>query len=444
MGTVHEKAVDEICRLVDEYQPEAQKVLEALVETESVNPKMPGVDFEEHFGGEERANLLFAGFLRDAGLSVEAVEVEKGRPNICATLRGDGGGRSLALAGHIDTVAAASKKSLTPEIKHGRMSGTGTTDMKGGLAAAWLAVKALKESSVKLSGDLFVHSVVGEETMDHRAGTTGLLSSVALPDGVIVAEPTSRADLPLGLHNTAAGNYLFSVTVSGRSTHWASRNLAIRPGGSGDIIGVNAIDKGFYIYQALRHLEDQWGLTKSHPQFAPGAFIIHPGVLRASAHTASPAYFPDKARFDYLLSFPPGHTSEEIKTEIESHVRAAESMDPWLREHPAEFEWIDTWPPAYTPPDSEFVSMALAARNQVANELGSAPMAAPIPAGAQSDASFYEELGVPAVVCGPGDLLLAHAEDESVDLALVTATAKMMVRTALEWCGVTESERTSA
>lgn len=434
-----DRATEQVFGLIDQYRDQATEVLADLVRVASVNPKMPGVEFDEHFGGEQSANAVFKQALEQAGLETRTVEAEPGRPNIYATLpaaRDAGPGRSLALAGHIDTVASTVEGQTDPLIKDGRMWGTGTTDMKGGLAAAWLAAKALRDSGVQLRGDLYVHSVVGEETMDHNAGTTALLAGAPRPDAVIVAEPTSSSGRPLGLHNTAAGNYLFSMTVEGKSTHWASRNLAIRPGGMGDQIGVNAIDKGFYLYQALRQLEEQWGLNKSHPQFPAGAFIIHPGVLQASAEVASPAYFPDRARFDYLLSFPPGFTSDQIREEIITHIRAAESMDPWLRDHPAQFEWIDTWPPAYTEPGSEFVQTALAARNRVVSELGEAAMGAAVPAGAQSDASFYEAQGIPAVVCGPGDLLLAHSKDESIELDLIAAAAKMMARTAIEWCGV--------
>lgn len=184
----------------------------------------------------------------------------------------------------------------------------------------------------------------------------------------------------------------------------------------------------------MRQLEEQWAFTKEHPQFPAGAFIIHPGVLHADIGFAAAPYFPDRARFDYLLSFPPGETSEQIREEIEAHINAAAALDPWLAAHPVEFEWIDTWPPAYTDPSSDFARIALDARNTVATALGAPSLEAPQTNGAQSDASFYEARGIPALVCGPGNLLVAHSADEFVDVNLIPAAASMIVRTALGWC----------
>lgn len=430
--------IDAVDAAIASHLVDAERLLIDLVAVPSVNPMQPGVSPETYAGGESRANELLGEWLRGAGMETHTVEAEPGRANLVGILRGSGGGRSLAVNAHIDTVAPQDGRFADPwkaERVGNLLYGLGVTDMKAAHAAAWLAVKALGDAGVTLAGDLHIHSVVGEETMSHGIGTTAVLDSGFAVDAVLIPEPTSSGDEVFRLANTAAGNYLFSLTVRGKSTHWASRNLAIRAGGGGDAVGVNAIDKGFYIYSAMRQLEEQWAFTKRHPQFPPGAFIIHPGVLHADIGVAAAPYFPDRARFDYLLSFPPGETSEEIRREIETHIHAAAAMDPWLAAHPVEFEWIDTWPPAYTDPTSEFARIALEARNEVATDLGAPALSAPQPNGAQSDASFYEARGIPALVCGPGNLLVAHAADEYVDLDLLPAAARLIARTALGWSG---------
>lgn len=351
-------------------------------------------------------------------------------------LTGSGGGRSLALNGHIDTVGPQSGNVRDPWQPHREgtlLYGLGATDMKAGHAAMWLAVRALTSAGVSLRGDVHIHSVVGEETMDHELGSTAVLEAGFRTDAAVVPEPTSTADGLLQLSNTAPGNALFAVSVDGKSTHWASRNLAIRPGGGGERVGVNAIDKIFRVYRALIELEEEWGLTKSHPQYTPGAFIIHPGVLRADVGFPAAPYFPDRGRLDYLLSFPPGVTFDEVRAEIEAHVAHACALDPWLRHHPAVIEWTATWPPAYTDPQSEFARAAAQAR---AATLSLTPEADPgyVPAGAQSDASFYEAQGIPAIVGGPGNLLHAHAPNEAVDLTMIPIAAKLYARLILDWC----------
>ena len=89
--------------------------------------------------------------------------------------RGTGGGRSLALNGHVDTVAPVEPdrwlcgSPFAAEVRDGRLYGLGSTDMKGSAAAMWLAAKALADERVSLRGDLHLHSVVGEEMMEHGA-----------------------------------------------------------------------------------------------------------------------------------------------------------------------------------------------------------------------------------------------------------------------------------
>lgn len=430
-----EERLDEAIR---EHADEAVDLLTGLIARQSVNPWQPGVDSDQWIGGETRANVYLGDRLAEVGMEIELVERVDGRANMVAVRRGAGGGRSLALSGHIDTVAPQGEDLGDPWAARrvgDRLHGLGASDMKAGLASMWLAAKALDSVGLSTLGDLHVHSAVGEETMSHEIGTTAILEAGHLVDGVLVAEPTSSPGRPFVLSNTAPGNYLFALTVRGKSTHWASRNLALHPGGGGDEVGVNAIDRIVYVYSAMRQLEQQWAHSKRHPQFPPGAFIIHPGVLRADVGVPSPAYFPDRARLDYLLSFPPGYTADQIREEVEAHISAAAALDPWLREHPVEFEWIDTWPPAYTDPASDFARTVLDVRNAVAQREGFGVMAEPVPAGAQSDASFYEQQGIPAMVCGPGDLLQAHSADESVDLTAVPLAAGMMARLALRWCG---------
>ena len=92
----------------------------------------------------------------------------KDRPDLIARIKGTGGGKSLILNGHIDTVPVGdlSKWKHDPfgaEIENGRMYGRGTTDMKGGIATMIFAVEALQKLGIKLAGDLMLQTVVNEE-----------------------------------------------------------------------------------------------------------------------------------------------------------------------------------------------------------------------------------------------------------------------------------------
>ena len=108
------------------------ELLSDLVAIDSVNPEIvPGG------AGEAEIARFVAGWLERAGLEVTLQEVAPGRPNVVGVRRGSGGGRSLVLNAHMDTVGFAGMDSpLEPRVEGDRLYGRGACDMKAGLAAA--------------------------------------------------------------------------------------------------------------------------------------------------------------------------------------------------------------------------------------------------------------------------------------------------------------------
>ena len=89
--------------------------------------------------------------LRDSGL--QDVLNYRNRPNLVGRFQGIGGGRSLILNGHIDTVTIEPSQSwhfdpFGATVVDGRMVGRGASDMKGGLIAAVMALRCLKEAGL--------------------------------------------------------------------------------------------------------------------------------------------------------------------------------------------------------------------------------------------------------------------------------------------------------
>jgi acetylornithine deacetylase len=427
---------------VEARRDDAVALLSELVAVNSVNPAFAGVRREDVIGGETRANEVLRGRYEAAGLETEWVAEDPERRNLVGARKGKGGGRSLALNAHVDTVPPVEPESWVngspwnPEIRGGRLYGIGSTDMKGSAVAMWLAAQALADAGVELAGDLLLHSVVGEETMQHDLGTSAVIRAGFGADAAIVTEPTSLPR-PLTVSPVAAGNWYFRIHVEGRSTHCGNRALAVRPGGPGDAIGVNALEKAVKVVQALQELETQWGLVKSHPLFMPGFFSILPGVFYADPGLDIPFYFSNRAEIAYSLWYPPDEPADAVRAEVEEHVLTASRLDPWLREHPPRFAWLNNWPAASTPWEDPIVQTVLRARECVLGEPFPEPSPQhPVAFGAASDASFYEAAGIPSVVFGPGDLTLAHCKDESVALDEVVQAAGVLAVAAMEWCGV--------
>jgi acetylornithine deacetylase len=109
-------------------------LLADLVAIDSVNPALvPGAAGEREIAG------FVAAWLRERGLEVSRLGPDD-RPSVVGVARGHGGGASLMLCAHTDTVSVAGmSRPHEPRIEDGRLYGRGAFDMKGGLAAIMLA-----------------------------------------------------------------------------------------------------------------------------------------------------------------------------------------------------------------------------------------------------------------------------------------------------------------
>ena len=430
----------ELCAAVDARRDEAVALLQEIVAMNSVNPNYPGADRAELIGGETRVNDVLEEHYRACGLETHRPAADPERVNLVGIRAGTGGGRSLILNGHIDTVPPVEADSWlcgspwNPEIRDGRLYGLGSTDMKASAVAMWLVARSLEDTGVRLRGDLQLHSVVGEETGEYTLGTLTCVEAGFRADGAIVTEP-SNPPRPLSISTVSAGSVWFKAVVTGKATHAANRPLALRPGGGGDAIGVNALEKAVVVVRALQELERQWGLTKRHPYFSPGFFNIMPGIFHADPGVPFPAYFPNRAELHWMMWYPPDEAEEDVIREVEDFVFTACRLDPWLREHPPTFEWILRYPGMQTPWEHPLPQAMVRAFEAVTSEHVPPPTPQhPANFGAAMEGTWLERAGIPSIVFGPGDLRVAHARDEHVEVEEVFTAAKALGLAAIEWC----------
>jgi acetylornithine deacetylase len=323
-------------------------------------------------------------------------------------------------------------------VEDDRIWGRGSTDMKSGILAQAFAARALHDCEVRLAGDLILQSVVGEEVMDHECGVTAAVRRGYKADAAVVSEPSAPPS-PLAVIPVSPGLLWFSVTVTGKSSHSSMRGQTIRAGGAGARVGVNAIDKGWLIFDGLRRLEDEWGLTKRHPLFAPGHFTIHPGVVTGGPHgVLVPFVISEFMTIEYCIWYSPDDDPEDVKREIERRVHALAQTDGWLSEHPPAIEWKLNWPA--NKPDADAITEATLAAHEKA-AAGSRFAGRPDVVGfaAVEDATFLTLGGTPAISYGPGDLRVAHADDEYVLIDEVVCAAKTFATLAMDWCGIGEA-----
>lgn len=430
---------DNVMAAVDELAGEMVETLSAAIATPSVNPKYPGQNYDEVVGDEGRVARAMGEIYQDAGADLETWAVEKGRENAVGTIKGTGGGKSLIFNGHVDVVPPGNPDLWDGDPWSGRIDddrvwGRGASDMKAGLVAQAYAAKALRRAGVQLKGDLILQSVVGEEVMDHECGVSSTIEHGYTADAAVVAEPSGPTTL--GVIPVTPGLLWFSVTVRGKATHSSMRAQTIRAGGGGPDVGVNAVDKGMIIYEAIKRLEEEWAFTKKHPLFAPGHFTIHPGVVQASPYGVFvPFILAEYMTVEYCVWHAPQDDPEDVKAEIEAQIRSAAQTDGWLRENPPEVEWKLGWPANDPGQAAESITDAVSRAHE--SVAGETPYQGPATVAgfcAVEDASFLTRAGIPAISYGPGDLRVAHAYDEYCMIDEVRLAARTYAALALDWC----------
>src|SRR4030095_14218426 len=188
-----------------------------LVRTRSINPRFA----DEASPSDEREIATRVGaMMRALGMEIAEYEPEPGRVSVVGRLRGTGGGRSLLLYGHIDTVGvAAMPEPFSATIRDGKLYGRGAYDMKGGVTACLATVKALRDAGVALRGDVVVACVADEEVAS--IGMAEVLKHVRT-DAAVVTEATE-----LRVCLAHRGFSWIEVETSGLAAHGSRFDLGI-------------------------------------------------------------------------------------------------------------------------------------------------------------------------------------------------------------------------
>jgi len=367
----------------------AEELVASLVAIESVNPELvPGG------AGEAEIAEFVAGWLRDAGLEVEVDEAASGRPSVIATARGAGGGRSLMLNAHLDTVGVdGMERPFDPVVRDGRLYGRGAYDMKAGLAACMLAAARL--GSEGLPGDVVVAAVADEE---HASiGVQSVLSRCST-DAAIVTEPTA-----------------LRVCIAHKGFAWAELETRGRAAhGSRSAEGIDAITRMAPVLTRLAELQAALEEGPRHELVGTGS--VHASLIEGGQELSS---YPARCLLSLERRTVPGESAEAVRRECESLVEGIEGAEARLglvRE------------PFSVDPAAEVVSAVSRAAEAVTGS-----DAVHYGETYWMDAAFIQAAGIPTAVFGPGGEG-AHAVEEWVDLASVDACAEGLMLAARELC----------
>ena len=359
------------------------ELLADLVRIDSINPELI-----EGAAGEEEIARFVAGWLEHAGLEVEVEEVTPGRFNTVGIARGSGGGRTLLLNAHLDTVGVAGmERPFEPAVEDGRLHGRGSYDMKSGLAAIMLA--GADAARAALRGDVIVTAVCDEEVAS--IGTARVAERYRA-DAAIVSEPT---EMRLALaHKGFVG---FEVETKGRAAH-----------GSRPDLGVDAIAHMGHVLVGIEELDRRLRAEPTHPLLGSGS--LHASVIEGGQEFSS---YPERCLLKGERRTVPGESREHVEGELRQ----------LLGEIEGEIRVVVARQPFETPADAEIAE--LVSRHAGSPEIVGVPFWA--------DSALLSSAGIPTVVFGPAGEG-AHAVEEWVDLASAERCAEIYAGVAREFC----------
>ena len=366
-----------------------------LVAIESINP-----DIVEGGSGELGVGRFVADWCDRAGLETTLSELAPGRANVVAVARGSGGGRSLMLNAHTDTVGVAGMTDpFVPRLENGRLYGRGAQDMKGSLAACMLAAVDAKQRGLR--GDVIVTAVADEEFAS--IGTEAIAAGVRA-DAAIVTEPTE-----MQVAVAHRGFVHLEVEVHGRAAH-----------GSRPEIGIDAIAKMGRVLVGIERLDARLRATPAHPRLGSGS--VHASLIEGGQEFSS---YPARCALQAERRTIPGESAELAERELLEIVAQAREGDPDFR---ADVRAPISREPFEVAEDAEIVESV---RRHATRVLGSAPATVGVPFWA--DSALLASAGIPTVVFGPSGEGL-HSEVEWVDVESLERCVQIYSAVAADLC----------
>lgn len=365
-----------------------------LISVDSVNPELV-----RGAGGEDSLAAWCADWLRREGFEVVRHERTPGRPSIVATARGTGGGRSLLLNGHLDTVGVATWRGdpFAPFESDGKLFGRGAFDMKAGVAAMMVAAARAKGA---VRGDVILALVADEEF--GSIGTEEVLAHHTA-DAAIIAEPSC-----LELTLAHRGFAWFEVDIRGVAAH-----------GSMPEQGVDAIAHASRILHALDVLADELGQGDGHPLLGHGTVRVSTIAGGMDAATVAPS-----CTLTIERRFLPGQTPDLVEAQLRTVIDG-------VQQHGATttltrlvargaFEADPGWPivGAVAASASRVLGRSIATRGE--------PF--------WTDAGLVLEAGIPCLIVGV-DGGGAHADSEWATVESIVQLADILEGTIRHFCG---------
>ena len=387
-------------------------------------------------GDEARIQKFLADYMTQLGLAVDAWETDweqlkkhpayrtvergyEGRPNIVATLKGTGGGRSLLLNGHTDVIPVGDGKGWSDDpwsakIKGGRIYGRGSCDMKSGVASHVMAVESILAAGGRPRGDVHINVVVDEEVSGH--GTLDTVIRGYKADAGISGETSGLAVQP-----ACIGRIWFEIEIHGKPAGIQKRYE-----------GISGIELGNKIVKAVADLEAKRVATVTHPLY-PNALDTLPCMIGSFSAGNYPSAFPANCLLKGSIGTVPGEDHEGVKQSLVQQIARSAAGDPWMKLHPPRVRFVGYDAEASEiPRNHPIVETVCRSYREITGR-------DPEISGRQgaADTRFLNRYAdTPTVIFGPGSTAVMHADDEYVSVEDYMTAIKVMALSICDWCGL--------
>ncbi len=398
---------------------------EAVVELVREAVRIPSVTpNEDHFARWTWHQMAAS----DAFDSAELFECEPGRPNVCGTA-GGGAGRSLLLAGHLDTVAIEDWRQhwrgtdredpFGAQMIDGEIWGRGVADQKAGIFATIEAVRALGRAGLRPAGRVSTLFVCDEESGQPGSGVSaGMRAAVEgragpRPDAdfAIYTEPTTSA-----IYTAQMGFLIADITYTGVSAYFGRPEL-----------GVDALRAGHVLLARLWEHSDRLRASVPAHELLGEAFLLVTSVT-SGGNIAVPGRF----ELSLIRKILPGESLDTAAAGIRTIAEdvAAQNDVECAVEFSAPRDHRFGGTPDEVASDHPGVAALAHSIESVTGEparVEGAPY--------WSEKPFLRDLGIPGVYFAAGDISDCHTPFERLAVdELVTAT-RTLAHFIAQWCG---------
>ena len=398
--------------------------------------RIPSVYRPERGGNEEQVALFVAQRLEDMGLAVSVETVAPGRPNVIAVLHGNAPGKTLMFEGHTDVVTEGDPAEWThppfeDQVEDGRIYGRGACDTQGNLAAAMLALQAIKRSGVPFKGKIVLGVPVDEEGM--MLGIKHFIQQGWADDvdAAIICEPEENQ-----VCVCQKGALRVKIETCGVMSH-----------GAMPLSGFNPLRPMAQIILRIQQLErDEIERLGKDPFLGFPSFT--PTVLQAPAGgDAQLNVMPSRCRLLLDVRTIPGQDHDTLKRQLKDIVgevehethndltqgfecQTREALQPGLAKtlsFEASVDVFEDRPWTQTPQEDPIVATVARAVRRIT---GKEAVYNGVP-GATDGTFLFSEKNIPIVTTGAGDRMVPHHKDEWVDIETLYQTTQIYALSAL-------------